>query len=337
MSARSGLTDIELAVLEAVDSLTAHRNDFDGGDAREGGVGDRGETRFCQTRDVLDRVDERFGLGPRYALPLIADLIAVWVRHLPLLEGQGNWGQIDGDPPADAQYTQLALSAVGKLALAAERDQVGPVPLGIIEGSLCRGGPVPPFDPSEILEELMEEAGRYCEPSMPTGTVSGDVDRLLRGKQVRLQLEARIRGGAGEFVITSPPFRVSTAAIASNIQDRVTQAFRTLPEGYFESFVAAEENAYREFPPPISPWPKDVPVVDVADVTSGRTGVWIRLKLVPDVDVVAALDWVRAIWPVTVEVECVLPAPMEAILKEWDAGDGTGLAALRRLITTSAP
>ena len=35
--------------------------------------------------------------------------------------------------------------------------------------------------------------------------------------------------------------------------------------------------------------------------------------------------------------ECVLPAPMEAILKEWDAGDGTGLAALRRLITTSAP
>ena len=259
------------------------------------------------------------------------------MRHLPLLQGQGNWGQIDGDPPADAQYTELALSAVGKLALASERDQVGPVPLGIIEGSLYRGGPVPPFDPSEILEELMEDAGRYCEPSMPTGTVSGDVERLLRGTQVRLQLGARIRGGPGEFVITSPPFRVSTTTIVTSIQDRVTQAFQSLPEGYFESFVAAPENAYREFPPPVSPWPKDVPVVNVADVTSGRTGVWIQLKLVPEVDVVAALDWLRAIWPVTVEVDCALPAPMEAILKEWDAGDGTGLAALRRLIAKSAP
>ena len=329
MSARSGLTDIEVAVLEAVDSLT---NDPDVGDA-----GDGRETRFCQTGDVLDRVEEGCGLGPRYALPLLADLIAVWVRHLPLLEGEGNWGQIDGDPPADAGYTRLALSAVGRLALAAERDQVGPVPLGIIEGSLYRGGAVPPFDPAEILEELMEETGRYCMPSMPTGTVSGDLARLLRGKRVRLQLGARIRGGPGEFVITSPPFRVSTAMIASNIQDRVTQAFRSLPEGYFESFLAAEENAYREFPPPISPWPKDVPVVDVADVTSGRTGVSIQLKLVPDVDMVAALDWVRAIWPVSVEVDCVLPAPMDAILKEWDAGDGTGLAALRRVIASSAP
>jgi hypothetical protein len=198
------------------------------------------ETCFCQTRDVLDRVEERCGLGSRYALPLLADLVAVWVRHLPLLEGEGNWAQIDGDPPADARYTKLALSAVGKLALAAERGQVGPVPLGIIEGGLYRGGPVPPFDPAEILEELMDEMGRYCMPSMPTGTVSGDIDRLLRGKQVRLQLGARIRGGPGEFVITSPPFRVSTATIASNIQDRVTQAFRSLPEGYFESFVAAE-------------------------------------------------------------------------------------------------
>ena len=38
-------------------------------------------------------------------------------------------------------------------------------------------------------------------------------------------------------------------------------------------------------------------MVDVVDVTSGRTGVAIELKLVPDVDVVAALDWLRAIWP----------------------------------------
>ena len=35
----------------------------------------------------------------------------------------------------------------------------------------------------------------------------------------------------------------------------------------------------------------------------------------PDVDVVAALDWPCAIWPVTVAVDCALPAPMEAILK----------------------
>ena len=127
---------------------------------------------------VLDRVEVRCGLGPRYALPLLADLIAVWVRHLPLLEGEGNWGQIDGDPPADARYTRLALSAVGKLALAAEREQVGPVPLAIIEAGLftavvpCRRSTLRRSSRSSWMSRAAT-ACRPCRPGLCPGTWIG--------------------------------------------------------------------------------------------------------------------------------------------------------------------
>jgi hypothetical protein len=46
----------------------------------------------------------------------------------------------------------------------------------------------------------------------------------------------------------------------------------------------------------------------------------------------AAEQWLRSIWPVTVEVDCRLPAPMRRRLRDWDPGDGTGLAALAALL-----
>jgi hypothetical protein len=58
-----------------------------------------------------------------------------WQLHLPLLDARGNHGSQHGDPAADARYTEVWLSRVGALALAAERAEVGPVPLGLIDGS----------------------------------------------------------------------------------------------------------------------------------------------------------------------------------------------------------
>ncbi len=89
--------------------------------------------------------------------PLMAalvDLAVPWRRHLPLLEPLGNVGTRGDDPPADARYTMVRLSPAGRLALAAERGAVGPVPFGLVEGTLYRDGTVPSFAPDAVLAAL---------------------------------------------------------------------------------------------------------------------------------------------------------------------------------------
>jgi hypothetical protein len=61
-------------------------------------------------------------------------------------------------------------------------------------------------------------------------------------------------------------------------------------------------------------------------------GVRVVVRLRPGSDVEAAEQWLRAIWPVTTEVDCRLPAPQSRRLATWDAGDGSGLAALAALL-----
>lgn len=73
-------------------------------------------------------------------------------------------------------------------------------------------------------------------------------------------------------------------------------------------------------------------VVDAFDESSMLTGVRIVLVLADGSDPDAAELWARSVWPVTVEVECRLPAPMAHRLRSWDAGDGTGLTALATLL-----
>lgn len=102
----------------------------------------------------------------------MVDLTAVWVRHLPLLEGEGNFGSVAGDKAADPQYTGVRLSRVGELALASEGGAVGPLPLDLIEGSMYRGGGLPPFDPALTIGALLAGAGSAGTPRTPTGSIT---------------------------------------------------------------------------------------------------------------------------------------------------------------------
>ena len=92
----------------------------------------------ARTSDVLAAVDRAGVMGPRAAQQTLIGLIGPWRRHLPLVRGNGNWGSQGGDPPADPEYTEVGLTGYGALALAAEDGSVGPVPLGLIDGS-CSG------------------------------------------------------------------------------------------------------------------------------------------------------------------------------------------------------
>lgn len=310
----SGLTAVEIAVLRAVEECGASA-----------------DGPYAPSTDVLELVDSRTGVGPRYAHRILVDLTVDWVRHLPLLEGEGNFGSVAGDEPADAKYTQVRLARVAELALASERGAVGPLPLDLIEGSMYRGGGLAPFDPALTVRALLAGAGSAGTPRTPTGTITADptgpLSRNGRWAQ-RYQLGSVIRTGGDphELVLTEPPYLVGTDRIVANLQGRIEQALR------------AEQ---ADFPPEIDmpsvvP-PESVPVFDVADMTSGRFGTWIVLRLKKDVDIIDAVDWVRSVWPVTTHVDGDSYEETYDRFALWGGLDKSGVRALDELLHRGEP
>lgn len=309
MSARTGLGAVEVEVLRAVAAACA-------------GPGQP----HCRTTVVLEELERTDGFGPGYALPVLSDMVADWVRHLPLLEGAGNWGSVHGDPPADARYTQVRLTPVGQLAVDAEAERVGPIPLGLIEGTLYRGGTIPPFSPRAVLSALADGDSTVGPPSAPTGTITGDWDALLSGAPARLQLGATISKEQGAIVIHDPPFGIGLDEVFKSLHGRVEQTRRNSQQSGV-AFTAGRLGQGRQFVPP-----KPIPVRDVRNESSGRSGPRIVCVLTQRADAESALNWIRAVWPVTIEVDCLLPSPLVDRIQHWDAGDGSGLLALRHLI-----
>ena len=308
----SGLTAVEIDLLRAVRECTA---------AADG--------PYAPSTDVLDLVDARTGVGPRYAQQVLADLTAGWVRHLPLLDGEGNFGSVDGDAPADAQYTEVRLSPVGTLALASERGAIGPLPLDLIEGSLYRGGGLPPFDPGLTIRALLADADSPGPPRTPVGTITTDPTgpfRRRRRRAQRYQLGSVFRRGPNphELVLTEPPYLVGLDTIVASLQDRLEQA--TLNAEHGDLRMPLDQ--------PTVETPKTVPVRNVQNLTSGRTGPWILLQLRKDVDLIDALDWVRSVWPVTVHADCFPDEEIYNRFAPWDGADQSGLRALNDLLPT---
>lgn len=305
MSARTGLGALEVAVLAAVDE-----------------VGGRPGADHRWTALVLDVLESEQDFGARYAYPLLQDLAVPWRRHLPLLDPSGNWGSQYGDPAADARYTEVRLSEVGALALAAERGEVGPIPLGLVEGSLYRDGAVPPFAPDRVLEALTTGAADAGPPVLPTGgTVDGDIEALLAGRRARLTLGCTIVVEPGRLVLTEVPLGVTIDLLVEHLASRVADQ---RPPRYTASLVGRDSGDD-------VPDGATVPVLDVRDESS-LFGTRLVCALRAGTDPDDARRWVRSVWPVTVEVDCRLPAPMRRRLAAWDGGDGSGLAALGALL-----
>lgn len=292
MSDRTGLGVVEAAALLSLAEL--------------GGAPDAG----CRkTTRLLDLLEQRYGIGGRYAYPVLQDLQAPYRLHLPLLDVRGNWGSRYGDPAADARYTEVRLSRVGALAVAAERGELGPVPLGLIEGSLYRDGPVPPFNPAAVVAALRTGGGHAGPPVAPTGgTIDGDIPALLRGRGTTLTLGCAIRVEPGALVITGEPLGIPVDALERTI------ASRSRPGG-------SAPTTFR--------------VRDVRDESDWRVGVRVRVMLTEESDAAEALAWLHSLWPVTVAVRCRLPAPMKDRLRSWDPGDGSGLAALAEVLAAA--
>src|SRR5262249_25606552 len=56
--------------------------------------------------------------GDAAAYDALVRMTQPWVLRLPLVHPQGNFGSVDGDPPADARYTEAKLTAVADRLMA---------------------------------------------------------------------------------------------------------------------------------------------------------------------------------------------------------------------------
>jgi hypothetical protein len=203
--------------------------------------------------------------------------------------------------------------------LAAEREQAGPVPIDLINGSVYRGGRVPPLDPTRTLRLLRPLAhGEALDPaaledliSLPTGgIVTGDLVALLEGRAARVQMSCHIererRAGQRLLVIRGTPAGVDLEQVVMLLTSRVDQARRPSrrhdADFYPQGFDKAGEPAM---------------VSDVRDESSCRTGTRIVVDLAPDADVDEAERWVRGVWPVTVEADWLIPGGLAARLRSW--------------------
>lgn len=308
MSERTGLGLVELAVLEAVEV-----------------------TGFRTSARAVAEVEEHIGLAPGYAYDVLVDLVRPWTMPVHLVEGQGNFGSRGDDPPADFEYTEARITRAGRVALAAERGETAPVPIGLINGNTYRRGLRPPFRPRAVIDAIREVikrpevtdeelTGLVGLPSFMTRcTVAGDLAALTAGRETDLRLTARISiGQDGE----NAPVKVVIENIPPNISIDETARI-----------IAGLANARR--------WaggdPRlrnvaTLPIADIRDETSERTP-FGRLVCIPEpgASVEQLAKMLQDVDGVSMTMPVRLPRPLPALIRGWGREDVlASLAALEQ-------
>jgi DNA gyrase/topoisomerase IV subunit A len=312
---RSGLGVVEVVILEALDAAGARPDD-----------------RHVRSARVLAAVDERIGLGPGYAYPVLTDLALPWKVPVPLVDPCGNFGSRDGDPPAIWRYTEARLSPAGQAALAAERGQTAPVPVGLINGNTCQWGTRPPFRPAAVIDAIRQVIARpeitsrqiaaiVGPPDFMTGcTVTGDLAGLAAGRPVDLRLDARVtvtdearlsarvpEGGAGSFL---SPERNRTLVVVDNLPPivSVSEAARAIAN-------RARKRRWAPGHPGLDNWTR-LPVMDVLDL-SARGDYLVACVPKPGAAPEELRRQLLEIEGVTTTIPAALPQPLGTMIRDW--------------------
>jgi hypothetical protein len=295
---RSGLDAVEVALLDALDLVGAY---------------DDAEPVRCS--EVLVAVERLHGLSPDDAWPALLRVGAPWLVHLPLVELMGSIGTQRGDEPAPPPMVEARLSAVGALALAAERGETGPVPIGLVEGTLARGGPVPPFAPWAVVGALLAGSTEAGIPVLPSGgTVTGDIRALLDGEPARLVLGCTVVDEIDRVVITEVPLGVTVGQVVDSLDAELSGR---------SGSGRTHHGRRREI---------GSSVHAVRDESSASFGLRLVIDIERRTNVARVHEWLHSLPALRREVECGLPAPMAARLTTWDRGDGSGLRRLADLL-----
>jgi hypothetical protein len=227
---------------------------------------------------------------------------------------------------------------VGQLVLDAEAGRRAPVPVGLINGSIYRGGQQPPLDPLAVINALQQLLGN---PGLPdaeivaiaggaysvTGCeISGDVAGLLRG------LPAAITE-TGRITITDVPVPARAPERPSGPGKHVLVAGAGRIEGFLAHLVIeslpgqvattdvvqaiagrAQSRPRRDFPELAER--TGLPVADIAG-ESGGCGVSIQLKLSSGSDPAEVRERLREVDGIAWSSSWQFPAPLAAMLRSW--------------------
>jgi len=184
-----------------------------------------------------------------------------WAMRYPLVDGQGNFGSVDGDSPAAMRYTEARLNKLGEAMMddlyketvdfepnfdnTLVEPKVMPtrIPNLLVNGAsgiaVGMATNMPPHNLSEVIdaceayidnqEITVEELMNYVKaPDFPTGGyiygVSGVREAYLTGRgRVIMRAKAEIESGQthDKIVITEIPYNVNKAELIKYIADLV--------------------------------------------------------------------------------------------------------------------
>jgi DNA gyrase/topoisomerase IV, subunit A len=318
MGDRSGVGLVECTILEALDSLGAQPR------------------RHRRSAKVLEGVEERIGLAPGYAYEVLLDLARPWTMPLLLVDGQGNFGTRGNDPAANYRYTEAGLSRAGQVVLAAERGDLAPVPVGLVNGNVYREGLRPPFRPLAIIEALREviQRPRVTGKDLTSivgppcflnrCTVTGDFAAMAAGRPTTLRLEARVTVSADQrhVLIENFPPNANPDEVAHTLAGRATM----------RAWAAEHPGLYGR---------THLPLREIRDESSERHGDLLICVPSPGTTAGELCEQLMNVYGVYTTVRVDLPRSLPAMLRNWvkahaDEDLRTSLAALENAVRSQA-
>ncbi len=201
-----------------------------------------------------------------------------WNLRYPLVHGQGNFGSIDGDPPAAQRYTEARMSAIGETMLididketvnhypnyddTSSQPEVLPsaVPNLLINGAsgiaVGMATNAAPHNLNEIVDGLiamieepditLEKIMKYVQgPDFPTGGIIGregikEAFETGRGTiRMRAKMRVEERNNRTSIVITEIPYQVNKTAMIQN-------AAALIREGKIENVATFRDESDRQ-------------------------------------------------------------------------------------------
>jgi DNA gyrase subunit A len=186
----------------------------------------------------------------------LARLAQPWNLRYPLVDGQGNFGSIDGDPPAAQRYTEARLSPIGAEMLqdidketvdfrpnydgSLKEPEVLPaaIPNLLVNGAsgiaVGMATSLPPHNLSEVVDALvamidkpgitLEEVMAHLPgPDFPTGgrlSRKGIKEAYATGRgslKVRAKVRVEEKGSRPMLVVTEIPYQVNKAGLIAQI------------------------------------------------------------------------------------------------------------------------
>ncbi|NUM65529.1 DNA gyrase subunit A [candidate division KSB1 bacterium] len=160
----------------------------------------------------------------------------------PLVDGQGNFGSVDGDSPAAMRYTEVRLTAIAEEVLRdLEKDTVAwnanfdetlkePAVMPTLLPNLLVNGSsgiavgmatnIPPHNLGEIIDAL------HAMIKNPDLSIDKLIDEAYRTGRGRMQVRARtvleeVRGGRQNIIVTELPYQVNKASLHEKIGELV--------------------------------------------------------------------------------------------------------------------